>query len=128
MNKPTKDLGTYFLRVELENGQGWIETIHTGWRYTHGDSEITKLDADPISPTYESEDDLIHCTLYQYLQGNFSCDCNKKLFLARAAQEPMGDHPCGNTLPIQKMTLIRPNRTEVVIFAEGEEIELPQIS
>lgn len=82
-----KDIGTYFLRVELENGEGWIETWNTGWRYTDGTAGVTKLDATPIPPTWDNERDLFEAMEYMLTEGNSSCDCNKRLSLARAKHE-----------------------------------------
>lgn len=119
----TKDLGTYHLRVELIDGRGWIDTWNTGWRYTHGRSDQTKLDASPIPPTYESEEGLFRNMEYMYFEGSYSCDCNKLLFLARANQEKeLVDSQCGGTMPIERLTAIRPDRSEVVLYALPEQI------
>lgn len=32
--------------------------------------------------------------LYLWMEGNYSCDCNRALFLARALKEPEPDLPC----------------------------------
>jgi len=112
-----KDLGTYHLRVELEDGRGWIERWDTGHRYTHGTPEQTKLDATLITPTWDTEEDLLSGMVYIYTEGNYSCDCNKALFLARAHQQPEPDEtPCGDTMPVKRLTAIRPDASEVVIF------------
>ena len=112
-----KDLGTYHLRVELQDGRGWIETWNTGHRYTHGTPECTKLDAQLIRPAWESENDLLETMVYMLTEGNSSCDCNKMLSLARAHQQPEPeDTPCGDTMPIRRLTAIRPDAAEVTIF------------
>lgn len=43
--------------------------------------------------TYDekSEDGL----LFMWTEGNYSCDCNRSLFFARAAKEEEIDIPCG---------------------------------
>jgi len=123
----TRDLGTYHLRVILEDGKGWIQTYYTGCRYTHGTDdgrhETTKLDADPIRPTWNNEEELFETMVYMYTIGNYSCDCNKKLFYARAHQleDPEGEQ-CGKTMPVKSLTAIRPDRTEVVLFVDGKEV------
>lgn len=34
---------------------------------------------------------------YQWADGNYSCDCNRKLFFCRAANEPEEDIECGDS-------------------------------
>ena len=113
----SKDLGTYHLRVELEDGRGWIETWNTGHCYTHGTPDHTKLDATLIRPPWDTEDAILHAMAWQHSDGNSSCDCNKALSLARAYQQPEPeDTPCGDTMPVRRLTAIRPDASEVVIF------------
>lgn len=113
----TKDFGTYHLRIELENSQGWIEEWNTSWRYTHGSGSVTKLDASKIEPPWENEKDLFSTMKYMYLEGNFSCDCNKSIFLAAAYQQGEPEEiVCGDTMPVKRLTAIRPDMTEVVIY------------
>ena len=124
-----KDLGTYHLRVELQNGDGWIETWETGRRYTHGGPFCTRLDAIPILPSWKSEEDLFQGMLYMYTDGNYACDCNKALFLARAYQKPEPVNPlCGHTMTLHRLTAIRPDGTEVGLRLESkDEDELYEI-
>jgi hypothetical protein len=117
-----KDLGTYYLRVELENGDGWIERWRTGHRFTLGTYSTSPLNAEIIPPTWENEEDLFHCMEYMFMEGNYSCDCNKVLFLAWAHQQPEPkEPPCGENMPIKRMTAIKPDASEVVIFEAKEE-------
>lgn len=110
----TKDLGTYWVRVKFADGSGFLDRWNTGHRYTHGTEGTKPLDAQYIAPTWESEEDLLSSITYMYNEGNFSCDCNKRLFLARAMQQDEPDNPqCGDTLKIVELTVIRPNRSEV---------------
>lgn len=115
--RPTRDMGTYHVRIELKNGDGWIAEWRTGWRLTHGTADTSPLSAQWIAPTYEDEDDLVRNAVFMHEQGNYSCDCNKRLFLASAHQrdEPE-DNPCGDTMPIARITVIRPDRTEIVAW------------
>ena len=117
----TKDLGTYHLRVEFEDGSGYIQQFSTGMRYTDGRDNNHPLTAQPISPAWESEDDLFRTMEYMYLEGNYSCDCNKKLFLADAIQaegEPNED--CGDEIKLKRLTAIRPDGTERVLWPNAE--------
>jgi hypothetical protein len=118
-----RDLGTYHLRVELESGEGWIETVHTGWRYCDGTPDVTHLQALAIPPTWDNEADMFSTVVYGHLEGNYSCDCNKAISLARAHQrEVPEDPPCGDTMILRRLTAIRPDRTEVVLW-EGPWVE-----
>lgn len=117
----TRDLGTYHLRVEFKDGRGYIQRWETGWRFTHGTPENSPLTASPISPTYEDEQALLDNMLSMYEHGNYSCDCNKRLFLARAAQEPEpeDDNQCGDSIELLRLTAIRPDMSEVVLWPRG---------
>lgn len=114
-----KDLGTYHVRIELKDGRGWISTWDTGHRYTHGSNDCTKLTALLIPPTWSSEEEVLKCMRYVYTEGNFACDCNKALCLAWAHQQPEPkDNPCGDTMVIKRLTAIRPDASEVVLFED----------
>ena len=48
---------------------------------------------------------------FMWYEGNYSCDCNKLLFMARALGEPEPDDPpCGDTIPIVSFTLTQEPR------------------
>src|SRR3989304_9693801 len=107
----SKDLGTYYARVEYEGGSGHITAWNTGFRWTHGTAEESPLTATLIKPTWDSEEDLFGTILSMYLDGNYSCDCNKRLSLARAAQLPepeQDNNPCGDTITIRSIKVMRP--------------------
>lgn len=111
-----KDLGKYHMRVEFEDGTGFIMEVDTGWRYTHGRSECHPLKADKITPTWDDEESLFETEVYIFTEGNFSCDCNKRSFLCDAAQAEEFNDDCGDTIKIKSITAIRPDMSEVVIF------------
>lgn len=57
------------------------------------------LERDVIERWYsfvpEGRGDLVGSITFQWLEGNYSCDCNRALFFARAAGEPEPeDRPC----------------------------------
>ena len=121
-----KDLGTYHLRVELEDGRGWIERWDTGPRHDYGTQSLAgggqgmaRLNATRKPPLWDEEEDLVETMLYAHTEGNSSCDCNKARFLARAYQqaEPE-DPPCGNTMRLKRLTVIRPDASEFVIRSD----------
>lgn len=114
-----KDLGTYHLRVEFEDGTGFIEAWNTGCRYVGGGTaHVQRLDGKRVDPPYDNEADLFHAMCYQHTDGNFSCDCNKRLLLARAYNQPeLNDYPCGDEIVTKRLTAIRPDGGEVVIYS-----------
>lgn len=112
-----KDLGTYHLRVELADGRGWIEKWNTGLRFTGGMDSESPLNAQLIPHTWEDEASLIQAMVYQYTEGSGSCDCNKNLALVRAYQQLDTDESeCGNTMQLKRLTMIRPDASEIVIL------------
>lgn len=111
-----KDLGTYHFRITAGNGEVFIHKTNTGARYTHGTESESPGNASRIEPTWDSEEDLIYSTLYIFSEdGNFGCDCNMGLFLARANQVADPDLPCGETLTPTHIVMIRPDGSERVI-------------
>ena len=116
-----KDLGTYHVKVELINGDGFIMEYKTGMRFSHGSGGVHPLNATPIPPTWESEDHLISTTVFMFTEGNYACECNLKAFLDRAHQRDEQDYECGcggvNPLGPLQMTLIRPDASELVIYS-----------
>lgn len=82
----------------------------------YGTGSLSPLGAGVIEPAWEDEESLFSAMIYQYLDGNYSCDCNRRAFLAAAAQEPDPDVPCGDTLDLAKLTAIRPDGSEEVLW------------
>lgn len=113
-----RDLGTYHLRVQFTDGTGYIEEWATGARYGGGRGNASPLDAKVILPTWKDEQDVFHGMIWAYTEGNFGCDCNKSLMLARAYQQPEPEETvCGETMTIESLTAIRPDGTEEVIYS-----------
>lgn len=113
----TKDLGTYHVKVQFTNGDGFIYTYNTGLRYTNGTDGISPLSASLIKPTWPSEDELLRSMVFMFTGGNYSCDCNRLNFLDDAHQRPRkAGNDCGDTLVLQRLTAIRPDASEVVIY------------
>ena len=104
-----KDLGTYFVRATLYDGKGWIQRINTAYRFCYGTEEDSPLDASVIKPPWSSEDELISTMESMYSEGNYSCDCNRSLFLARAYQQPEPiETLCRETIRIKKFEILNP--------------------
>jgi len=116
----TRDLGTYFVRVEFSDGTGFITDWHTSGRFVGGGTEhYYPLTATWQKPLYDDEEDLFNNIEFMFTDGNYSCDCNLKSFLWRAncfSEEP--DFECGETMKIKKLTAIRPNGSEKVLYGQ----------
>lgn len=111
-----KDLGTYWVRVEFSNARGFLYEWNTGHRYTRGGSSCKPLDAVLIPPTWDDEADLFSSMEFMFTEGNYACDCNLGDFIARAHHEPDPNMPCGETLDLIRLTAIRPDMTEHVLW------------
>jgi hypothetical protein len=112
-----KDLGTYHLRVELDDGRGWVEMWHTGYRYARGTPPYSELGAPLIPPIWDTESELFETMVWMFTDGDFSCDCNKRSSLAQAYQQPGPDTVvCGDTMPVKRLTAIRPDASKVVLY------------
>lgn len=118
-----RDLGTYYLRVEFTDGRGYISRWGTGARYTGGTPEVSPLEAGRIGCTWSDESDLFSTMKFQYLENNWSCDCNRLLDLARAyhQEEPEDTGSCkGTSIFLKRLTAIRPDGSECLLW-EGDE-------
>ena len=95
-----RDLGPYHVRAEFANARGFARE----WGMC------------------SDEADMIRSIVWLYADGDWSCDCNRKHFIAEAYCEPDPKVPCGDTLQLTRLTLIRPDGTEKVIYeAEADE-------
>jgi len=118
-----KDLGTYHVRVEYENGKGHIDMWNTGVRFIYGGEYHHPLTAKVIQPTWENEVGLLKSILFIYTKGNYSCDCNRRIMCAQAEQKPEpGDNPCGNEFTLKRLTVIRPDLTETILWEKDNAI------
>ena len=110
-----RDIGTYYVRVTLADGRGWIQEWNTHGRYTNGYHGWSPLTASRIPPTWDDEQDVLDGIAYMFGEGNYSCDCNKKLFLwyagGKQGEEPESE--CGDTLEIASLVVIRPDASEI---------------
>lgn len=58
------------------------------------------LRKDGVMRTFSSDVDSAHIdgVVFNWTEGNYSCDCNRGDFYAQAGDEPDPDLPCGNSL------------------------------
>ncbi len=108
------DLGTYYLKILLVNGKGWIQTWFTGRRYSNERHGCFPLDAFEITPTYRNEKEVFLNMKYMFLEGSYSEECNKDLFLSNVYNEE--DLPSWDSLDIQSLTAVRPDGSELVLY------------
>jgi len=113
-----KDLGTYYVQVELKDGRGFIERWNTGGEYWYSRNKTSPLNAQYILPRYTDENDLIDKIIYMFTEGNYACDCNLNHFLDDAAQLPRREVKCGDEILIKKLTIIRPDESKQVIYED----------
>lgn len=115
-----QDLGTYQVIIKLKNGDGFIYAWETHARYTHGTERISPLSATRVQPAWESERDLLGTIEFMFTEGNYSCDCNLRLFLDQAHQREPGDYPCGDELEIELATVLNPHGVVVHQFVKED--------
>jgi len=118
---PGKDLGTWHVRVKFRNGSGFIQEWSTGARYGGGTEGTSPLGERRIEPSWKTEEDVLRTMFYMFTEGNYSCDCNRRLFLDWAAQRerPENGHACGNELELEELTAIAPDGREIPLFVFG---------
>jgi hypothetical protein len=120
------DLGTWFVRVVLRDGRGFITKWETGARFLPGapwDGSTVGLKATRQAPAWASEAELLASIEYQFMAGGFSCDCNLRSFLddvAMVDDDERPEYPCGNLLEIATLDAIRPDGTEVRLLGTPE--------
>ena len=119
-----KDLGTYYARVELKDGRGWIQKWNTGARYLGGSEDCHPLNAVYNPPSFEDDDEVTQAMYHNYLDGNGSCNCNKWAAMNRVYsynKVPLSEAKCGDTMPLLRLTAIRPDGSEVVLYEDKEQ-------
>lgn len=70
-----------------------LDIVMTLRRRSTGEARVYRTDWCPFLPT--TKDDLLRGVLFQWTEGNFSCNCNRSIFWAEAGGEPAPDEtPC----------------------------------
>lgn len=62
---------------------------------------------------YEETEDGFSAIDFQWTEGNYSCDCNKSIFLGLSTSE---DARCGDTLELEYLGVIMKDGTEKVLL------------
>lgn len=100
--------GEYKLLVTLEDGQVIHDAMPPG---RHG-------------IVFEDEEALLHHFWYMWMEGNYSCDCNKRIFLCRSddttdeEEDEALNSPCGDTMKIASLVVTRPDGTSLSLNLE----------
>lgn len=107
-----RDLGTYFVRVEFVNGQGYIEKMETGGRWLPKRAvpwgPEAPLESRYSPPLWESEQVLLDNIRFRLFEN--TCDCQHRQSLARAAGlDDDGEGKCGDELTIRSVTVLGPD-------------------
>lgn len=53
-----------------------------------------------------SEEEFAALSLFQWTEGNYSCDCNKSLFIALSCDEDFPEFDCGETIDLLSIDAI----------------------
>lgn len=117
-----KDLGTYFVRITLVNGKGFIYAWDTAARFIGGGTgTLSPLDAQWLQPAWDTEESLISTIEYMFTEGNYSCDCMKQCFIDQAYQPHMeqDDYPCGEKLRLKEIVILNPAGKKVKTITTG---------
>lgn len=132
MAKRPKDLGTYWLRVEgtLSLGDsprpfGFLFRVETARAYSGGAVPgVAPLDAPSEPPPFEDEHELVQVMKALFTTGLLSCPCNLNQFISAAegnlVATPHHEEGCATLrekYSVERLTLIKPNRSERVIHA-----------
>ncbi len=106
------DLGTYHVRAIFADGRGFIMDWRTENRFTQGSERCSPLGARVIPSLWKNSVDVLSGIEYMFFDGNYACDSNRALFLARAAQEDPENQECGHDLQLVDLSVMRPNSNE----------------
>ena len=55
-----------------------------------------------------NDDEAFSHTLSMWEDGNYSCDCNKSLFIQRQHKKDLAEMPCGETIELLEIDLVKP--------------------
>lgn len=91
-----------------ENKDYTIQGKVLGKQFTH--EVYSKLEDD--------EDEIVYSNTYQYHEGNYSCDCNKRLFAGYDEQDDEYCY-CGDSISYEELWLVRKDGTKVDLLKEG---------
>jgi len=56
-----------------------------------------------VTYSYEDAFEDAHMAEYQYTDGNYGCDCNRSLFIARHCDPDFPDMECGETIELLRL-------------------------
>ena len=116
-----RDLGTYHVIVDLGGARSFVKRWNTSGRFTGvGTEDLSPWPSDALlwsPPVYESEEAMVESIIFMFIEGNYSCDCNLLAFAARARGEEPPVVPCGESVDLLRLTLVRPDGTRSVIWA-----------
>ena len=64
-------------------------------------------------------EEIIHNCIYVYAEGNYECDCNKRIFSGLFEDEEIDALGCGSEIKYEKLDLICPEGKVVDLLKEG---------
>lgn len=66
-----------------------------------------------------SESDIIHHQTYMYAEGNYQCDCNKRIFSELFSDDELDKLGCGDTINYDELWLLHKDGTIIDLLKEG---------
>jgi hypothetical protein len=85
---------------------------------------------DPFPMTDADEAKVAETALYQYTEGNYSCDCNRSLFIGRYCEDAPdawpgededGAMPCGDRFELVSLVFVGGDGHERVLWPEPDD-------
>lgn len=88
---------------------------------------VLQRKSDGMVRLYPVEDKWSELTEFMWSEGNYACDCNRKLFFARTAGEPdppEKDLPCTPCTGDEEYIVLWVIENDVVVYSEVKECEV----
>lgn len=65
----------------------------------------------------DDETEIVYSSTYEYHEGNYSCDCNKRIFAD--ADVPEYEDLCGDSIAYEELWLVHKDGTKIDLLKEG---------
>ena len=65
----------------------------------------------------DDEEDIVYESTYLYHEGNYSCDCNKRIFAN--IEVPEEEDVCGDKIQYEELWLVREDGKRIDLLKEG---------
>lgn len=89
------NVATLSITITLRRASDGVERTYTDHWY-------------PFDPAREGRDEMLRGMHYQWLDGNFGCGCNRKVFFARAGDEDDPEDPSCDNAGDERIAIVAP--------------------